>query len=425
MKTIKLPIQNSIDISDIQRIYSSGVRFAYNRFLENKKEKEIRFLMKDKFKLGSWFQQCSIKHAQAIHDSQKKLKISKIIFGSKKLFKSLSENKISKEEFKEARLLNLQIQGEKLQRGNRHFVLDIEANNQIIFKESRSKVQRIQLPKLRKNFKKELLTLERLSKNKELAFQVNLSKTHIFITFDETLVYKELKQERNEFRVLGIDLNPNFIGFSILEFNRDDSFKVIHKEVIELKGLNKHKSSKKDFEFYQISRRMINLANHFSCAKIVLEELKFTQGNKGKGRWFNKLCNNDWNRSILSSSLKKHCNINNIKYLEVNAAYSSTVGNLLYGDSNTPDMVASSIEVARRGYKKFEKGWFYPKIELLKNIENQWKEDLCSRFNSWVEIHQEIKNSKMKYRVQLEETNPDAVFRLSSRKSYITCYSFI
>lgn len=123
--------------------------------------------------------------------------------------------------------------------------------------------------------------------------------------------------------------------------------------------------------------------------------------------------------------MKKHCNINNIKYLEVNAAYSSTIGNLLYGDSKTPDMVASSIEVARRGYKKFSKCWFYPHLDSLLVTGNQWKKDLYSIYDSWVKIHNEIKNSKLKYRVLLEEVNPNAVFRLSSIKSYTYLYTFI
>jgi len=46
--------------------------------------------------------------------------------------------------------------------------------------------------------------------------------------------------------------------------------------------------------------------------------------------------------------------------IEVNAAYTSQIGNILHGNEQCPDMVAASIEIARRGYKKFEKGWFYP-----------------------------------------------------------------
>ena len=38
---------------------------------------------------------------------------------------------------------------------------------------------------------------------------------------------------------MGIDLNPNYIGISVIEFDRKDNFEVIHKEVIELTDFNK------------------------------------------------------------------------------------------------------------------------------------------------------------------------------------------
>lgn len=48
--------------------------------------------------------------------------------------------------------------------------------------------------------------------------------------------------------------------------------------------------------------------------------------------------------------------IHRYELFEVNPAYSSIVGNLAYGNGDTPDTVAPAIEIARRAYKKFEKG---------------------------------------------------------------------
>jgi IS605 OrfB family transposase len=429
MKTIKLPIQNNIDtqeFQDIQRIYSSAVRFAYNRLLEDKSEKVIRALMKDKFLIGSWLVQCAIKQAFAIRDSQKELKIPKIIFGTKKNFILRQQNKITKEEYKELRLLNVVSQGEKSQKGNRHAIINVINANQIIFKPNKNTVFNIQLPKLRKNIKKELSALEIVANNKWIAFQISVNKNYIYITFDESIVYKKEQIKRDASRVLGIDLNPNYIGYSVLEFNQDNSFRVLYKEVVNITSLNSHISSKKDFEYYQITKRIISVANKFNVNKLVLEKLNIKSRNHNKGIKFNKLINNDWNRNILTASLKKHCNIFGIEYIEVNAAYSSTVGNILYADNKTPDMVASSIEIARRGYKKYEKLWFYPPMKITANLgtKNQWKEDLFSMCDSWVKVHKEIKNKGLKYRVQLEECIPDAVCRFMSRKSYVTLHNF-
>lgn len=49
-------------------------------------------------------------------------------------------------------------------------------------------------------------------------------------------------------------------------------------------------------------------------------------------------------------------NVYGFDFVEINPAYSSVIGNLLYSDDKTPDPILSSIEIARRAYKKYEKG---------------------------------------------------------------------
>ena len=94
--------------------------------------------------------------------------------------------------------------------------------------------------------------------------------------------------------------------------------------------------------------------------------------------------------------------------IEVNPVYSSFIGNLLYGSENCPDMIASSIEIARRGYKKYSKGWFYP-IFNVDNLNEQWKQTL-SGIEDWKHAFNQIKKSKLKYRFQLNEFIYNAVF---------------
>ena len=67
--------------------------------------------------------------------------------------------------------------------------------------------------------------------------------------------------------------------------------------------------------------------------------------------------------------------IYNFELIEVNPAYSSFIGNILYGSNSTPDMIASSIEIGRRGYKKFQKGWFYLEFNV-DDLNEQWKQTL-------------------------------------------------
>lgn len=73
---------------------------------------------------------------------------------------------------------------------------------------------------------------------KKIPVTFRLKKDKIYISYDEKIVEKE-KQFKGLFvnRILGIDLNPNYFGISIIEFNQKDNYKVIFKEVIDLNEL--------------------------------------------------------------------------------------------------------------------------------------------------------------------------------------------
>lgn len=116
-------------------------------------------------------------------------------------------------------------------------------------------------------------------------------------------------------------------------------------------------------------------------------------------------------------------NIHRYDIVEVNPAYSSIVGNIVYGNENTPDMVAASIEIARRAYKKFEKGWFYPKFNI-QFLNEQWKQTLGSVEN-WKKLFSRIKESKLKYRFLLVDYVKNAVFSKNYTKSNWKLYIFI
>ena len=73
---------------------------------------------------------------------------------------------------------------------------------------------------------------------KKIPVTIRLKKDHIYLSYDERIV-ENYKQFHNLFsnRVLGIDLNPNYFGISIIEFDHKDKYSVIHKEVIDVSEL--------------------------------------------------------------------------------------------------------------------------------------------------------------------------------------------
>ena len=286
MKTIKLPYKTTDDLTSILKQYSNVVRYSYNRFLEGKSEKDIRELSKSLNSidlLNSWLIQCGIKDGKAI---QARFKNEKVIFGGKyNLFNRL-KNKITKEEYQLKRLLPINIQGEKLKQGNRSFKLDIIENNQIILKLSKDKHIELKLPNLRNNIKKELFKLQQLNEVKQnqkgYTYSVRFDLCNIYISFEE---FKQESIKLNENRYLGIDLNPDTIGISVL-----DDGKVIHTQEFSLKPifnkiLNEKLSSNSDrmkyfqnklkFETFEISKSISLIAKQFNCKSVFIEDLQF------------------------------------------------------------------------------------------------------------------------------------------------------
>lgn len=151
------------------------VRYAFNRYLEGKTEKEIMQASQtlNNMPRDSWFIQCAIKKANYLYLAQKDT--SKVIFGGKFNFFQRLKNKIEKKKFQQNRLLAIYSQGEKLKYGNRKFELDI-VNNKIIFKFSSKKKIILHLPMLHKNYQRELMLLDDLSHKKILPFSVELRK---------------------------------------------------------------------------------------------------------------------------------------------------------------------------------------------------------------------------------------------------------
>ena len=431
MTTVKLKLENEIGILKEQRSFNNVVRISFNRFQDGFCEKEIRTYLKDKFDgINSWFVQCGIKVGNQLFQKHKE---KKIIFGGKHNLKQYLKNLISKDEFKTNRMLPITIQGEQLHKGNRLFDFNFE-ENQITFKLSRTNHRTLKYKVPHKKIKNNLIRLQELIDNKQISVTVSLTKSDMYLTFDESKItdcnFKDLKKNR----VLGIDMNPNYIGISVLEFDENDQFKILDKRVFDLSKLttksgkssidkkSKYLTNKLNHETIQIAHDICNLVDYWKCDKVVVEDLTIKSSDKGNGKYFNRLCNNVWKRNLFVNKLKSLSLICNFSLIEVNPCYSSFIGNIIYGNENTPDMVAASVEIARRGYKKFDRSWFYPSIRDEK-INEQWKQTL-SRFDNWKSAFQEIKKSKVKYRFLLQDYIQNAVFSKIHKQKKTSVYQF-
>ena len=425
MKTISFKIETNDYlqkvISEDSRICSAMRRFAFNRFQDGVKQREIYQLINDKFECNCHLKNSALRNANGLFTLNKNKKVH---FGK---FLKFQKGLITKDELKDSRNTGIISEGEMNQKGNRLFKIDVE-NNCFIYKRACKEHYDLKIvEKLSDKRRNILQKLEVLMSEKKIPVTIRLKKDHIYISYDETIVEKE-KQFKDLFknRVLGIDLNPNYFGISIIEFNHQDKYHVIHKEVIDLNELQKQSKNKIHYELYEINHRILKLCKTWKVSKLAIEDLKFKKSDKFWSKDLNRLCRNKFRYSFVKSHLNTLCNVYGVELIEVNAAYSSIIGNFKHGSESCPDMVAASIEIARRAYRKFQKGWIYPKIVNNQRIQevlgNQWKKELELAYMSWKGLSGIIKKSKLKYRFQLQPLN--AVFSHFDLKSGLSLYHF-
>ena len=426
MKTVKLTICNEVDVLDDMRVFSSIVRVAFNRYQDGKAEKEVRAYCNSMFDHNSWFIQSAVKEAAALYKLNSE---TRILFGGKINLRRYLKGLIDKTTFKYRRMFPIGIQGQKLHKGNRLFALDLD-NQRLTYKPSKHRHVVIRFLPMKKKIAEELSKVQELAEQNKITVSIKLSDKYVWLTYDEGLIYDARYKALQSKRVLGIDMNPNYIGLSVIEFDKNDDFKVLHKQVFDLSGLtissgkastdssSKYITNKLRHETIAIAHEISKLVDVWKCKMLAIEDLTIKPTDQKKGKKLNKLCNNKWERRLFANKLKMLAKLYKYELVEVNPAYSSVVGNFAYGNESTPDMVAASIEIARRAYRKFDKGWFYPRFNIQFRDE-QWKQTLGS-VDDWKALFTKIKETGLKYRFLLRDYIQNAVFS----KFYIQkCYS--
>lgn len=414
-------------LEQTRRNYSSWMRYCYNRISDNNgdiTDLKLRNLYKtsvNHIELNSWLVQCGIHDARQNynsfirkskdHDNEREYKIQKLqkklehkkitqhsfkklknkaeskltlIFGGKQNFYDRNDNKISKETFLKNRLLPLYYIGEKLHKGNRCF--DFNFDFTITYKPSRFEHYILNLS-YGNNQKKILEKIINLANECKLTASIKIDTDYIYISYDESgLEYIKSTPIKN--RVLGIDMNPNYIGVIIVDWKSSSNYKVIDHSVYNIKKfsdvyheLNKLNnvssddnrriklSNKKTYETMKIAQHIFSMFKHYKCDILSIENLKIKQNDKDKGKNYNALCNNHWLRTTFVNQIRKLCNINHSTLIEVKPEFSSFIGNFIFRDEDLPDMCLSAIEISRRGYEYCNQ-YILKTKEIKKNIIN-------------------------------------------------------
>ena len=353
-------------IKEYRKQYSSVLHYAYNRRYEGVSEKDVEHQISSLNNISlikSYLKRCTVKNsAQLIKDGYNK----QLIFGGRKNFIERCKGKITKDEFLNKRLSKLFIIGEANQHGNRIVVINEDLES-FTFKPTIKDKIVLSIDGRYKRYKSILNKLYHLQQDKQISITYQLDNEYIYLTYDETLLNQSIDYKPIKNRIFAIDLNPNYIGWSVVDWKSSIKFEIVKSGVISIKDINdidfnlKNKSSeskeriyinnKRTFETYEISKLLVDTAKYYRCEVFGLEELNINSKDTTRGKNYNKLVNNVWNRNKLVNNIKKRCDIYSIRVILAKPNYSSFIGNFLFRDLNLPDMTLASIEIGRRCYE--------------------------------------------------------------------------
>ena len=279
-----------------------------------------------------------------------------------------------------------------------------------------------------------------------------MNSEFIYISFEEDKLYKdEFNFKKKKDRYCALDLNPNYIGYSIIDWKSSNEWRLIESGVYSLKQINDlynkikgtsssdetkiYLNNKRRHEVIEVSKNLIDKCCYFKVENFVIEDLNFNNSKLSSDKDYNRLCRNQWIRNSFINNLKKRCSIFEINFMEVLPQYSSFVGNIMFRSFNRPDMVNASIELSRRGYE-FKHQYVLKDRPQIKNIvkidinDDVFKElfrESMEEFSIAVSFKDVIdaywyfeRDSKLLYRVSLDSTinNTNRNFRdFSSRRS--------
>ena len=459
MVTIKIKytldnIQDKLLLNNYIQQYNSVYHVAFNNL-----QKGIKNHINDLQKLNnvqlldSWFIQSANQEAKYLYSL---VKNKKIIFGGRKNYFQRLKGLINKKQYRAARLSPLCSYGErksgtKAVHGNRKFKLSDDLSY-IILKLNKQKII-LNLPgKLHNNIKSQLRLIYNHQLLDDIPITYKIDREYIYITVDEKIY--NINYHYIDNRIMSIDMNPNYIGWSIVDWKSESDFNIIKSGIISIKQLNDYDNSlnnkglnsnskeriyisnKRNHEIIQVCKNLINKAIYYKCQQFSIEDLNFKNNYKNKSHKLNKLVNNQWCRYKFINNLQKRCNIFNIKLIKVKAEYSSFVGNFLFRTLNLPDPILASIEISRRGYefynqyitklKNIKKNIILPDLSKFKQLYLKSLEEfkLQPDWKDLIELYYFLKKSKMMYRLSIDQF--DLQFsRLFSKTSYIKHYIYI
>lgn len=454
--TVKVPIEyNSMEDKDMIITYQrQQTHIIRSVFKKEEKQEAYNFNSFDYYNdidlMDSWWKQSAVYEGKAKYDSKEEIEKQEgrdihVCFGGKQTMNAYRDGLLTKNELWLARLNPLTSIGERNSGtkriwGNRKFKLSddmttvyVKLNDRII----KAKI----LVKLHENYADLVQAISLHHMTGDIPITYKIDSKYLYISYAvEELCECISKTFQIPDRVFAIDLNPNYIGWSVVQWHNGHTPEIIDTGVISLKDLNdkenvlikqgiaksddrrKKITQERHTEIYPISETLVGIAVHYQCALFSYEKLEIISEDHGKGKYFNRLINSQWLRKPLIDNICKRLALNCIQKIEVKANYSSFIGNFIFRNlfyDVLPDMCLASIEIGRRAYEFYHQ-YIVKDKETVKNIIIPIVEDFKGLIVKSMEefglkdskidlkkIYRKLNDSKVTYRVSLDSTNPE------------------
>ena len=358
-KLIFLNQEDEKIVLNLMRRWSSCMRFAYKRLLEDHDRNTLKRDLQRIFNLNSRYVDDAVMKAKSTLESAKALgnNPKKVIFGGRELFEKLQKHHINgkayeklKTRLQERRKGNLYSRGDKSKKGNLNTRIEVKENGTFlrINVEERKYVYARTEAGYKKNKKREELLKEIAESNIPYSVELKLKSGNVYAYFAIEEKYPETKITKEK-GVIGIDVNayPDSISWA----ETDKTGNLISYANIPMEGLASGSKDKREYFKWHYAHEIVKIAKEKGRA-IVIEKLEIKEkGKRGdfSGRKSRRIRHSFSYKSLLSK-IKTLAKREAIEIKEVNPSYTSIIGMLKYAPQYmiTKDVAAAYV-IARRG----------------------------------------------------------------------------
>ncbi len=480
-------------ITTLRRVQSAAMRSAYAN-APGRTEEELRDLLKARFaasardpgSVDAWLLHCATREGIRLRNQRPD---GKLVFGGRKNLERRRKGLISTGDWRSMRLRPLVSSGDKSFAGNRHFRLSEDAHTCTLRVYGHAVV--LALPEMRGKRGDLLRAVAALAAAGEINVEFRLGHDRLSVIFDPADLrrlpagvtlqqdddarlaakgHKPRGRPRGEGwkpppfrwadierpvhpewgpaiaalpgRCLGIDLNPGWIGLTVVE-NRGDLRSLPATHVIDhrLVRLDLPRGAAPEVvteTLAKVAGLAVGLCEAHGVGLVAMEEGLGKLRSGGRSRSLNHRLN-AWDRTRLKAMLARRLGLREASLVTVWGAYSTTVGNVAFA---LPDACAAAAETGRRGLAEMD--WrartraarlncSLPKGGVEKDLlplpcpeafPSLWKDsgvpnaDALARLQqagTWQEVHREIKSAALGVRRPHPEviSGADGLIRVS------------